>query len=211
MPMSSSGNDDLSRARGWYSRGYLPHMDQPGLVQSISFRLHDALPAHILDGWRDELHWRQGLSAADPVAVTLRRRIARYEDAGHGACWLRDERLATIVEDALLFFDGARYRLIAWSIMPNHVHVLVEMTTGSPLARVLQAWKWFTARQANELLTRRGPFWARDYYDRFIRDPEHLTRAIAYIEGNPVRAGLAETVDAWWFGSARRRGEHDPH
>ena len=150
-------NDD---PKGWYSRGYLPHLDQPGLYQSMTFRLHDSVPEQVIQRWKEELHWREDLPSHAPAVATLRQRIIEYEDAGHGACWLRDERIASLVENALLNFDGQRYRLIAWCIMPNHVHVLIETCSGYPLEKVLHSWKSFTAQMANKLLARNGPFWA---------------------------------------------------
>jgi putative DNA methylase len=138
--------------------------------------------------------------------VELRKRIARYEDAGHGECWLRIPRIAALVEDTLLKFDGERYRLIAWCIMPNHVHSLIETKESWPLGRVLHSWKSFTAQEANKLLRRTGDFWFREYHDRFIRDAGHFDSAVRYIEENPVAARLVVTAEAWTFGSARRRG-----
>jgi REP element-mobilizing transposase RayT len=194
-------------AKGWYSRGYLPHMDQPGLVQFIDFRLYDAVPAPIVEQWKEELRWREGMRSDEPAVAALSRKISQFEDAGRGHCWLADERVAALVEDALLFFDSVRYRLLAWCVMPNHVHVLCEMQEQYPLSHVVHSWKSFTAQRANPLLGRSGTFWAREYYDRFVRDDAHLRRAMAYIEGNPARAGLVETPESWRFGSARRRAE----
>jgi REP element-mobilizing transposase RayT len=191
--------------KGWYSRGYLPHLDLPGLYQSINFRLHDSVPDHVIQTWKEELRWRSDLPQDALAVASLRQRIVAYEDAGHGACWLRDERIATLVENALLHFDGERYRLIAWCIMPNHVHVLIETVPGHSLDRVLHSWKSFTAQKANELLGRSGPFWAREYYDRYIRNDQHFARTVAYIEQNPVKAGFVTSAEAWKFGSAARR------
>lgn len=195
--------------RGWYSRGYLPHFDEPDLIQSITFRLADSVPASVIAAWKEELELKSAESAADPRCIELVRRIAKYEDAGRGACWLRDERIASIVENALLYFDGERYRLLAWCIMPNHVHVLSEMIRGYPLADVLHSWKSFTANEANRLLGRTGAFWQREYFDRFIRNERHLRMAIEYIENNPVKAGLARSPEEWRFGSAWHRSQQD--
>jgi REP element-mobilizing transposase RayT len=134
--------------------------------------------------------------------IALRRRIVTYEDAGHGACWLGDSRIATLVQAALFYFDAQRYRLIAWCIMPNHVHVLVETVPGHPLDKIVHSWKSYTAQKANELLARSGPFWAREYYDRYMRDDAHLAQTVAYIEHNPVKAGFVKTAEAWKFSSA---------
>jgi len=191
--------------KGWYSRKYLPHFDQPGLVQSITFRLYDSVPESVIGKWRAELGILEdvGRDLGAPREIELRKRIASYEDAGHGECWLRDERLAALVENALLHFDSQRYRLIAWCIMPNHVHALIETWERWPLAGVLHSWKSFTASEANKLLGRTGSFWFREYHDRFIRDENHFARAVAYIEQNPVKAGLVKAAHDWKFGSAR--------
>ncbi len=89
--------------------------------------------------------------------------------------------------------------------MPNHVHVVVEPIEGSRLGAIVQAWKSFTAHRANSVLRRTGPFWHKDYFDRFIRDEGHLARTIDYVENNPVKAGLASTANSWQWSSARRR------
>jgi REP element-mobilizing transposase RayT len=180
--------------KGMYSRHYLPHRDAPGAIQAITFRLADSLPEASFSG----------LQGTGPDA---RRRKQALLDAGHGSCALRDPRIATLVEHALLFFDGDRYRLLAWVVMPNHVHVLIEAGTTHSLASIVQSWKRQTARRANEILGRQGPFWQSDYYDRYIRDEEHFDSAVAYIHRNPVIAGLVSEPQQWPYSSARGRDE----
>jgi hypothetical protein len=158
----------------WYSRGYLPHCDKPGAVQMLNFRLVDALPAHVVEA-----------IAQDPTCRTDAERWERlqdYLDAGHGACYLRDPKVGALVENALLFFDAQRYRLIAWSVKPNHVHTIIETMPGHPLERVLHSWKSYTGSEANKIVGRQGRFWQVEYFDRYIRDARHLEAAIAYIE-----------------------------
>ncbi len=182
----------------WYSRDYLPHFDRPGLIQGITFRLHDSMPAVVLERWAQEIQ------TLEPKQMDAERqkRIAAYLDAGHGACWLRDARIAEIVEDTFLHFDRERYHLLAWVIMPNHVHILAEMCEGWLLETVVKSWKTWTAKRANELLGRTGTFWSRDFYDRYIRDPEHFSNAKRYIEQNPVKARLCSVAEDWRWGSA---------
>ena len=109
------------------------------------------------------------------------------------------------MEDALLHFDDQRYRLIAWCVMPNHVHVLIETWKRWPLASVLHSWKSYTAHAANQILGRSGDFWFREYFDRFIREDRHFANAVKYIEENPVMAGLARRPEEWRWSSAWRR------
>ncbi len=187
--------------KSWYSRGYHPHFDEPGLVQSITFRLADSVPESLLQTWRDELGIRKANPSDDKALAKLRARIDKYEDAGHGSCSLAQPVVASMVEEALLYFDGERYRLLEWCVMPNHVHVLVETIAPYALGDVVQSWKSFTAKGANRILERSGRFWMPDYFDRFIRDEEHLTAARAYIRANPVKAGLCGREEQWRFGS----------
>lgn len=137
--------------------------------------------------------------------MELRRRIEEFLDVGHGECWLRRPDIAALVEAALFHFDGQRYRLLAWCIMPNHVHALIETREGFPLADVLHSWKSFTSHQANKLLKRTGEFWQREYLDRYVRNAEHFEKVLAYIEENPVKAGLAKLKTEWPWSSARFR------
>src|SRR4051794_40173160 len=98
--------------KGGYSRGYLPHLDSPETVQFVTFRLADSLPKAVA----------QALATLPDSLAQADERL----DAGWGACWLGQSEIAELVEGALLHFDKDRYRLLAWCIMPNHVHVVVE-------------------------------------------------------------------------------------
>ena len=221
-PSTPASASPLKPPRGWHSRGYHPHLDTPGVVHSITFCLADSVPAALLTQWREELGLlvaEQQHQEQDPNTAAhhqcpqpgddrhireaeLRKRIERYADAGHGACWLRDPRIAELVEHALLHFDGERYRLLEWCMMPNHVHVLIETLPGYPLGDVVRSWKTVTAREANQLLNRTGSFWMVDYFDRYVRDERHLAAVRAYICENPVKAGLCATAEEWRWGSA---------
>lgn len=181
----------MEEPKGWHSRGYLPHFDAPDLVQTVTFRLADSLPAHVVKMLTD-----------DPLG---NNKLETLLDNGSGACWLRDPVLARLVEDALLHFDGNRYRLLSWCVMPNHVHVMLEVTDGHQLGAIVASWKQFTARLADRRLERSGPFWQLDYFDRFVRDAGHYDAALHYIEENPVKAGLTNDRANWRWSSAWRR------
>jgi len=129
----------------------------------------------------------------------------RLLDAGYGACVLRHAPCAEIIEQTLLLADGARYRLVAWCVMPNHVHVLAEQAEGVPLDKVVQAWKSASAHLINRNLARKGALWRREYFDRFMRDDDHLQNTVRYIEENPVATKLAARASDWPFSSARHR------
>ena len=186
----------------WHSRGYLPHYEAGETPQSITFRLHDSLPSEVLERWRREA---SGLPS-DAEALDRRKRIEAALDAGRGECSLRHPEIAAMVEDALLHFDGERYRLHAWVVMPSHVHVLATPLHGYSLSSIVHSWKSFTAKEANRILGRSGAFWQEEYYDRAIRDETHFARATEYIEWNPVKAGLCAEPEEWGYSSLGRRG-----
>ena len=112
---------------GWRSRGYLPHFDSPETVQHVVFRLADAIPGPAMD----RLERVPSAERLEGIAEALRR--------GHGERLLAEPRLAGLVEDALLHFDAKRYRLLAWCVMPTHVHGLLEQVEGHPLAHIVHS------------------------------------------------------------------------
>lgn len=188
-----------TRRTPWHSRGYLPHFEANDVLQSVTFSLHDAVPASLVASWR------AALAQHPPEAArALRERIARHEDAGFGSCVLRDARMAALVESSLLHFDAQRYRLIEWCVMPNHVHVLLDPFADHPLSDIVQTWKSFIAHRANRILGRRGALWMADYFDRYIRDEKHFVAVRAYIRTNPVSAKLCNAPGDWRWSSAWR-------
>jgi REP element-mobilizing transposase RayT len=126
-------------------------------------------------------------------------------EANFGLKLLAQAETAQIVQDAFLHFDARRYRLLAWCVMPNHAHVIVEQIAGWPLANVVHSWKSFNANEINRALNRTGPVWLREYFDRFMRDNDHLATTIAYVEANPVDAGLVARPEDWQWTSAYPR------
>ncbi len=187
---------------GWHSRGYLPHFDGGSLPQFITFRLAHSVPGALLDRWRDEAAHLPPQEAATQV----RQRVEAHLDGDTAVAWLREPAVGRAVEESLLHFDGDRYHVHAWVIMPNHVHVLMTPAAGRALSTIVQAWKSYSARVANRLLGRDGTFWFPDYFDRAIRDDRHFADVVRYIEGNPVKAGLCAEAGQWPLGSARWRG-----
>jgi putative transposase len=196
--------EDAKRGfRGWSERGYLPHRDEPGLVQFVTFHLKDSFPVSLRSEW-------EHLAKIEDDGER-RRQIELYLDKGRGECHLRRPGVARLVEKNLLEFSGPRYGLRAWVLMPNHIHVLFQVGTVS-MSETVGAWKKHTAWLANRMLGRRGSFWAEDYFDTYIRDAEHERSTICYIENNPTKANLVRDPKDWAWSSARfrnLRGELD--
>ena len=185
--------------KGIYNRGYLPHWDFKKSVQAITFRLTDSVPSSVIQDWRNEL---QSIPNKTSRAKELHRRIAHYEDAGHGSAILSSPDCAAIVQNHLIAGHSAKYRLLDWCVMPNHVHLICKLDENSALSEIIRSWKGASAVQINRLLNRSGPLWQREYYDRFIRDEDHYHDCRAYIRNNPVKAKLCQTPEDWPFSSA---------
>ena len=195
---------------GRSTRGYLPQVDLP-VTHTVTFRLHDSVPATAIRRWRAEAEQDPTLRSDPERAAALDRRIRRYEDRGFGACWMRRPDIAAIVCRGLLHFDGIRYELHEWCVMPNHVHVLLSLGAEMPIGGIVRNWKGYTAHRANRLLKRRGPFWMGDYHDRFIRDGDHYDYAVRTIRRNPVMAGLCERPEDWpWSSCSKHPGYTRP-
>jgi REP element-mobilizing transposase RayT len=191
--------DALLGFRGWHERGYLPHRDEPGLTQFVTFRLADAFPAALRSEWEALLQMEEERER--------RKELEAYLDKGRGDCHLRRPDLAQLAEDTLRFFHGRRYDLRAWVVMPNHVHVLFKVDT-TPMSHIVGSWKKRIGRQANQVLGRQGEFWAEDYWDTYMRDSAHEQRARRYIENNPAKAFLVRDPKEWPWSSARFRDEY---
>ena len=187
---------DNKDPRYWHSRGYLPHFDQDGFTQFVTFRLADSVPQLVLDRWHTEL------KSGEISDAGVRRRIEYYLDQNYGESWLRAPEIANILQETLLKWDGERYRLISWVIMPNHGHILFSPFEGHRVSDIMHSIKSFTAHFANDLLKRKGRFWAKEYFDRYIRDQRHFANTLAYIENNPVKAKLCKLPCEWPYSSA---------
>jgi REP element-mobilizing transposase RayT len=130
-------------------------------------------------------------------------RVDKYLDAGHGECYLRAPELAELVARAIRFFEGQRYELHAWVVMPNHAHVVVWPAPGYTLSEILHSWKSYTSHEVNKRLPAKVvPFWQNESFDHFVRDDDDLYRCCNYTYLNPVNAGLCSRAEDWKWSSA---------
>ena len=144
----------MKDARGWYSRGYLPHIDAGSQPQFLTWRLRDSLPAVVVDEWRREV---ENLPEEDAKREMFQR-VERYLDAGHGACTLKNPLASKIVQDCLVFGHAKKYELHHWAIMPNHVHLLLTPLEGHDFRSILRPLKSYSALQINRTLGLHGHF-----------------------------------------------------
>lgn len=193
---------DEHRPVTFYHR-HLPHWRQDDATYFVTFRLADSLPQEKL---RQLKAMRKQWEALHPqprsekdweaFARDLVRKVDRWLDEGHGACYFSEERYAKVMHEALLYFQDQRYFASCWVIMPNHCHLVIRPFPGFSLEKILQVCKGYVAGQINRQLGTQGTFWQEESFNRIIRDEEHLWRVVQYIGHNPARAGIEPS--RWW-------------
>jgi putative transposase len=203
--------------------GHLPHWYQPGVTYFVTFRTDDSIPVAVAKAWRGQREdWLRRHGVAAPrtdgkldleglprdVQHEFHDRFSRkYLDAldrGHGECLLRRPELAQIVAESLWHFDGERYRLGDFVIMPNHVHLLVCLLGATEVESQCRSWKKFAGTEINRRLSRKGRFWQEESFDHLVRSPEQFVAIRRYIAENPAAAKLGEGDFLHW-----RRAEQE--
>jgi REP element-mobilizing transposase RayT len=189
-------------------RKRLPHWEDAVAHYFVTFRLADSLPSAVLRQFEFDRQDIIATAKANRRELTLRERsrliklfvrgIETHLDAASGSCLLAKPDVAAMFVRILRHFDGSRYRLHAWCVMPNHVHVVFRPLAEHKLSAILHAWKSYSAKEANRILRRSGDFWQREYYDHLIRDERDLQRCIRYVLDNPKKAGLKNWA---WVGA----------
>ena len=176
----------------------LPHWQQNGVLQFVTFRLGDSLPLSLLEEWRNERSqwlgahprpWSEELAKEYHRLFTAK--LESWMDQGMGSCLFADPDAQQVLADCLMRYDGERVFHHSWVIMPNHVHLLFSHK--GPMEKLIQAWKSHTARVLGM-----GPIWQRDYHDTLIRDADHYANVRRYIRRNPLKAKLPECKFTLW-------------
>jgi len=182
------------------SKRHLPHWYMQRATYFITFRLADSIPQQRLLQWkreRDEWLKKHPTPLEGKDMEEYRRlfsqRIEDWLDGGMGNCVLGNPTIAQLVGDALRYFDGKRYLLGEWVVMPNHVHAIVTPAPDYELSTILHSWKSYTAQQINKVLKKTGSVWQEESYDHIVRNPAELQRIEQYIVENPLKAGIIVT------------------
>jgi len=212
-----------------FYRRNLPHYQSPGNTYFVTFRLAGSLPAHVITRLKTEnknqLEQIAGISNNKMKREKYEQFKSDYFDKfdlmlakfAESPKWLDDDEIARTVTELIHYYDGKEYDLIAYTIMPNHVHIIFRppdvdrseasiANTNNKLrssashyivTKILQNIKSKSALKANAKLKRSGAFWQHESYDHVVRDEEELCKIIEYVLNNPVKAGLVEYRDEW--------------
>ena len=183
----------------------LPHWQPTGQTFFVTYRLAGSLPVAVINGLKDEYSNKK----KDPENQSAENKYILREQYFHAfehaleknlnqPHWLKNDSVASIVLNSLLFNNNKQYTLWCCCIMSNHVHILLYPFPGCPLLHaILQNHKKFTSRESNKVLGRSGTFWAEESYDTIIRDDTHFYNCIKYSINNPVKAGLVKKWTDW--------------
>jgi hypothetical protein len=209
-----------------FRRRRLPHWDLPGAMYFVTTCLEGSIPVQgLLDvsGYRQQLHRQPRPADVEPREWSVRQwklafgRVENWLDLQPGVRHFADARLANIVVNSLYHFAGERYDLLSYVVMPSHLHLLFlprdewvkslgdEANVRTPRERIMHSLKRYVARECNLVLGRQGAFWQDESYDHCVVDWDEFDRINDYIEGNPVRAGLVASPEAWLYSSAGDR------
>jgi putative transposase len=208
-----------------YHRRHLPHYYPANSVYFVSPRLAGSLPQFRIDEICEQQELlriqKQKTPKGSPEAKRYEQASLRLdrilEKVDRKCCWLSDPRIADLVAEAIRYRDGKDYDLIAYSIMPNHMHLVfgvgvpdlvepvgqIDNLSDKPVSKIMQSLKRYTAREANKILGRRGAFWQDESYDHVVRDSNELERIVLYVLHNPVKAGLIEHWRDWKWSYSR--------
>lgn len=220
-----------------FYRRKLPHIHPPGAVLFVTFRLAGSVPKAVLKEWKSEKQWLEheinrvevkareartmpALKHGARLAEFHRRWFLRFEEILHraadGPTWLKDERIVKRVADSIEHRDGRVYRLDAYCIMSNHVHVVFKPfldekslkrdseaerlnyeSSQPPLGVIMHSLKSYTANEANKVLNRSGAFWETESYDHVVKDEQEYDRVVAYVLNNLVKSGMVRHCRDW--------------
>ena len=172
------------------TRGEFPHLYKDGGFYFVTFRLADAVRFNREAPALSDDPTPEQVAVASETPLTL------------GSCVLKEPPFAELVQNALRHFEGQRYLLVSWCVMPNHVHVIFAPLPGHSPSDILQSWKGFTARRANQMLGKSGAFWERESFDHLVRSSTSLDWFVEYVHDNPVKAGFCANPSAWPYSSA---------
>jgi len=197
-----------------YYRRNLPHIQPEGATLFITFRLANSLPKEVIE--RLQAEKEEAEKKINQISdkgerekqffLAHRRFFGKWDDAldslAHGEKYLSNPQISDLVAESLLYRDGKVYHLEAFSIMPNHAHLVcapLEESEGKyhSLSKIMHSLKRYTAYEANQILGRSGAFWQHENYDHYARDSSELERIIKYVINNPVKAGLTDEWSKW--------------
>ena len=181
----------------------LPHIYIPKHTYFITFRVKGSLPISKLKElflWMEEQKPPMNRVEKYKMDSIFFSKYDELLNDNKKINYLKNPKLASVVAGLIHSYDKKEYNLIAYSIMPNHVHLVISLLENSKsLDKIMQNIKRISAFKINRILGKRGTFWQSESYDHIVRDEEELQKIIQYTLLNPVKAGLVDNWEDWKF------------
>lgn len=207
-------------------RRRLPHWHPPNAVYFITFRLAECLPKETLIRLKQEredeeqklTRQLQGEALAAEKYTLLKKMFARYDNLlaqSDSPRWLADERIAEIVQREICALHPQHYHLLSYCIMPNHVHLLIDLQDiaqpaplkenqhYTALSHAMKLLKGRTGYASRKVIGGSGAFWQHESYDHVVRNQREFENIVGYILNNPVKAGLVKEWHEWKYSFVR--------
>ena len=181
-------------------RRNLPHIQPDDGLFAITYRIKGTLPKSILNFYNEE--YEKVILRKDNTYQNLFFDITdSYLDRGESHNLLVDKNIVDIVINSLKYYDKKYYKLIAYCIMSNHVHVIIDKQNyeKASLSAIFGSIKGYSAKLINSELRKSGHFWSTEIYDHLIKSETELEIQIKYVLNNPVNAGLVDNWKQWKF------------
>lgn len=207
-----------------YYERYLPHITPPGGIFFVTSSLKDSIPiqkiqvlkeqkAQLIQQYQSALEQGRITNNAyyEQLITQHKLHFKRYDElldaAKGGQHHLKNTNASHILAEKFKQYDGQYYHLLAYTIMSNHFHLLIDTSIQlnnlpkgtlpnnknyTPLSKIMQFIKGGSAYQINKLLNKKGTFWQHESYDHLVRDEQEQSRIIQYILNNPVKAKIVE-------------------
>lgn len=187
-----------------YHKRNLPHIYISERTYFITFRLKDSLPYQKILELKSRPEFNYTPQNKTEMYEKDKKFFAKYDgllnEGNFGKCYLRENKVAEIVISTIQFLNKKDYNLIAYCIMPNHVHLVFALREQSKsVDKIMQSIKRYSAREINRLMKRSGSLWQAESYDHVVRNEDELYRIIKYVLTNPVKACLVENWKDWKY------------
>ena len=178
-----------------FYRRRLPHWHPEGASIFLTWRLYGSLPASLRTA-------RNGCATKESAGKRFKLLDSTLDKCTTGPLWLKEPRIAAAIVETIGKGDSVLgyFALHAFVVMPNHIHLLI--TPHIPVPRIMNGIKGSSAHQANAILSREcQPFWQDESFDHWVRSTKEFGNIRAYIENNPVSAGLTSAPQHWPWSS----------
>ncbi len=177
-----------------FHRRNLPHLYYNEGMYFVTYRLKNSIHSDVLK----RLHLPLQNLNTTKFNEIFKEYDSILDKSSNAVHYLNQPEIMEICKSSLHYYDGKEYKLICYCIMPNHIHIVLELISNERyIGDIIGSIKKYSARRANNVLHKKGAFWQAESFDRLIRDETELYFIIKYVLLNPVNAGLIENWREW--------------